>query len=213
MSEPLALVIEDDFDASVIFSKALEAAGCKAESIQKGDIALKRLHEIVPALIVLDLHLPNVVGSEILEYIRGDARLEKTIVMLATADSRMADVVRDQADLVLLKPVTFTQVRDFAMRLLRRVEIEAAEAPPKAEAVTTSVTEVAAIPSKPEAVNASVSEATSTPPKTEAAPVAVTEEAPSSPAETPSAPASVPAPTSAPSSEAKSAPTPESNSR
>jgi DNA-binding response OmpR family regulator len=122
MTEPLALVIEDDIDASIIFSKALEAAGFSTEIIRAGDVAVKKLKEVVPILIVLDLHLPNVVGTDILEQIREDDRLKETMVILATADPRMADVVREKADLVLLKPVTFSQVRDFSLRLLRRYE-------------------------------------------------------------------------------------------
>jgi CheY-like chemotaxis protein len=151
MSEPFALVIEDDLDASNIFSKALEAAGCKTEIIAKGDVALQRLSECTPTLVVLDLHLPNVDGASILAQMRQDERHAKTIVMLATADPRMADTVRDLADLVLLKPVTFTQVRDFAIRLLRRVEVAKVEPAAAASAPTEPE------PTKPVAADVPVS--------------------------------------------------------
>ncbi len=118
--EKLALVIEDDFDASVIFAKALEVNGFKTEIINSGDMAIERLKTVVPAIIVLDLHLPRVVGTDILVQIREDERLEGTRVIVATADPRTADIIQDKADLVLIKPTTYSQVRDFAARLTSR---------------------------------------------------------------------------------------------
>ena len=68
-------------------------------------------------VVVLDMHLPHVAGPDILRYIRADARLEKTQVIIATADPSMADSLREEATLVLLKPISFSQLRDLAKRL------------------------------------------------------------------------------------------------
>ena len=114
MSEPLGLVIEDDEDLSVIFSEALQAAGFTTEIIKSGDKALERLGNVVPQVVVLDLHLPRVAGMDILHRIRGDKRLNNTRVIVATAHPRMAESLRDEADLVLLKPISFSQLRDLA---------------------------------------------------------------------------------------------------
>jgi two-component system response regulator AdeR len=114
MSELLGLIIEDDDDLSVIFSEALQAAGFKTEIIQSGDQALARLAITTPEVVVLDLHLPRVAGMDILHQIRADARLAKTRVIVATAHPRMAESLRDEADLVLLKPISFSQLRDLA---------------------------------------------------------------------------------------------------
>ncbi len=117
MTDHLALVIEDDFDASIIFAKALEVIGFKTEVIDSGDKAIERLREATPEMIVLDLHLPEVIGTDILKFIRSQDRLAHTKVIVATADPRSAEIIQDQADLVLIKPTTFSQVRDFAARL------------------------------------------------------------------------------------------------
>jgi two-component system response regulator AdeR len=114
MSELLGLIIEDDDDLSVIFSEALQAAGFKTEIIQSGDQALARWAITTPEVVVLDLHLPRVAGMDILHQIRADARLAKTRVIVATAHPRMAESLRDEADLVLLKPISFSQLRDLA---------------------------------------------------------------------------------------------------
>lgn len=120
MTKQLAFIIEDDFDASIIFQTALQKIGFETEAIMSGDQALQRLKEETPHLIMLDLHLPHVNGTSLLQTIRDDERLKETIVVVATADPRMADIIRPQADLVLMKPTTFTQVRDLAERIVKR---------------------------------------------------------------------------------------------
>jgi CheY-like chemotaxis protein len=74
------------------------------------------LQEIVPDLIILDLHVPSVSGDKLLKQIRSDERLSKTLVFLATADANMAAQLHDQTELVLLKPISPTQLRDLAER-------------------------------------------------------------------------------------------------
>lgn len=117
MSEPLALIVEDEDDLAEIFAQALRAAGFRTETICRGDTARERLAEIVPDLVVLDLHLPNVDGDDLLKQIRADGRLCSTQVIITSADPLMAEAVGGQAELVLIKPISFRQLRDLAARL------------------------------------------------------------------------------------------------
>jgi two-component system cell cycle response regulator DivK len=117
MANPLALIIEDDPKLATIFARALQMAEFDPEIAQDGKVALSRLAVTIPAVVVLDLHLPYVSGLEILRQIRADERLNQTHVILATADALMAENLRQEADLVLLKPISFSQLRDLASRL------------------------------------------------------------------------------------------------
>jgi CheY-like chemotaxis protein len=114
--KPLAYIVEDNQDTVTIFRGALELAGYDVEVAYDGAVAQKHLNEIVPDLIVLDLHIPNVSGDIVLQQIRADKRLKETRVFLATADANMAAQLRDQAELVLLKPIGFSQLKDLAER-------------------------------------------------------------------------------------------------
>jgi DNA-binding response OmpR family regulator len=109
-----ALIIEDHEDAAAIFASALQAAGFECEVVPAGDKALTWLAETAPRLVLLDLQLPCVPGSEILHQIRADARLAKTHVIVATAFPDMALGLEEEADEVLFKPISFTQLRDLA---------------------------------------------------------------------------------------------------
>jgi len=115
-SKGLAFVIEDDSDLVRIFSEALRRAHYEVIGIQTGDEALLQLQTATPRIIVLDLHLPNVSGPEILAFVRADERLKKTRVIVVSADALLAEEYRDVADLVLIKPVSFSQLRDLANR-------------------------------------------------------------------------------------------------
>ncbi|MCF6277537.1 MAG: response regulator [Anaerolineales bacterium] len=114
---PLAIIIEDDPAQLNIFAHAVEMAGFTSEKIDNGAKALERLKEVQPSLVILDLHLPNVSGDEILRRIRADERLASVSVILATADPLFAESLSDESDLILLKPVSFVQLRDLAIRL------------------------------------------------------------------------------------------------
>ena len=114
--KPLGFIVEDYEDSANVFSWALEMAGYEVEVAADGAIAQKRLAEIVPDLIVLDLHIPYVPGDVLLQQIHTDARFANTRIFLATADANMASQLRDKAELILLKPISPTQLRDLAER-------------------------------------------------------------------------------------------------
>ena len=117
MPNSLALVIEDDVDLSEIFARALQKAGFDVESILDGRTAQARLKETVPNVIVLDMHLPYVDGPSLLKQIRADERLSKVRIIIATADSNQAEFYRNMATIVMVKPITFSQLRDISARL------------------------------------------------------------------------------------------------
>ncbi|MFN8459922.1 MAG: response regulator [Anaerolineae bacterium] len=120
MTNPLILLIEDDPALGKIFSLALQGKGFTTEWVTDGAAALLRLAEITPNLVILDLHLPNVAGTSILAQIRADARLANTPVILTTADERLAQTLEEQANLVLLKPISPEQLSMLAARLVKR---------------------------------------------------------------------------------------------
>jgi len=114
----LALIIEDDEDLASIFAEALRGIDYEVEHIPDGRLAQDRLKSgAVPFLILLDMHLPHISGGDLLNAIKQDERFEKATVIITTADARMGDMYRDQADFVMIKPISFVQLRDIAARL------------------------------------------------------------------------------------------------
>jgi len=119
--DTLAFIIEDDQDLSVIFADALESVGYKVELIKDGLKAQQRLSEDVPYLILLDMHLPHISGADLLtKIIKPDERFKDTTVILTTADARMAEAYEPMSDFVMVKPISFVQLRDLTSRLKPR---------------------------------------------------------------------------------------------
>jgi CheY-like chemotaxis protein len=118
MSE-LALIIEDDEDLANIFAEALRGVGFEVEHAVDGKKADERLRNGTPPyLILLDMHIPYISGGDLLtNVIKKDDRFDKTMVIITTADARMGDAYRDQVDFVMIKPISFVQLRDLTKRL------------------------------------------------------------------------------------------------
>jgi CheY-like chemotaxis protein len=58
--------------------------------------------------------MPGMSGTKVLEYIRSQRRLNKVRVIVATADPDLASAMHIQPELVLLKPISFSQLSQLA---------------------------------------------------------------------------------------------------
>lgn len=115
--ERLALIVEDDAEIARFVSLVINDLEFDFEVITNGQQALDRLAEVVPHLLILDLNLPGASGLQILQAVRRDPSLAHVPVVVITANPRMAEGIYDLANLVLIKPVSFDQLRDLVSRL------------------------------------------------------------------------------------------------
>lgn len=118
MSKRLILIVEDHPSVSWVFSRALQDLNCEVEIISDGQAAFQRLKEVVPDLILLDLHLPGVSGEEILAYTHATERFAYTQVVLMTADIVAYDRLSDGEQNILLKPITMQRLRELVDKLV-----------------------------------------------------------------------------------------------
>jgi CheY-like chemotaxis protein len=116
---PSALIIEDDEDLASIFAEALRGVGFDVELAADGRAAQQRLKDgPAPFIVLLDMHLPHISGADLLtNIIKKDERFAETIVIITTADARMGEAYTDQVDFVMIKPISFVQLRDLTNRL------------------------------------------------------------------------------------------------
>ena len=118
----LALIVEDDEDLASIFAEALRGVGFDVELVADGRTAEERLKTgIPPFLILLDMHLPHISGADLLtNVIKKDERFAESVVIITTADARMGEAYTEQVDFVMIKPISFVQLRDLTNRLRPR---------------------------------------------------------------------------------------------
>lgn len=135
MSRPIAIIIEDQINISQLYSDALSLAGYDTHAVLDGSKAIEALETITPNVIVLDMNLPRVSGHYILKFIRGDDRLKNIPVIIATANSIMAQAVAaemTERDYILIKPVSMKDLHVLAKKL-KAAPVESADADPNTD--------------------------------------------------------------------------------
>jgi two-component system phosphate regulon response regulator PhoB len=90
---PRILAVDDEPDLLELVRMGLEAAGYEVETAETGARALERLRAAPPDLVLLDLMLPDLSGTELCKRIRSDARLSELPVIMLTAKGEEVDRV------------------------------------------------------------------------------------------------------------------------
>jgi DNA-binding response OmpR family regulator len=103
-SRPAVLIVDDNDAAADAAADAIAAAGYRTIRARDGLQALEALRREQPAVLLVDLHLPGMSGSEFLRIVRNDATWAgiPRVVMTATNDPMIG--VREDAP-VVYKPV------------------------------------------------------------------------------------------------------------
>jgi PAS domain S-box-containing protein len=89
------LVVEDDPDTQEILRRLLEKEGCQVIAAENGRVALERLAESRPMLILLDLMMPEMDGFQFIERVRQHENWRTIPIVVVTAkDLTKADRLR-----------------------------------------------------------------------------------------------------------------------
>jgi len=116
-NKPSALIIEDDRDIVALFRHVLDLAGYRTEIVLHGRVAVEHLARSRPDIVLLDLGLPGVSGSEILVMMREDPRLKDVPVVVITANAHLVEALPVAPQLVLIKPVNIEQLSNLILRI------------------------------------------------------------------------------------------------
>lgn len=91
-SGPLVLVVDDDEDVRETVRMILEDEGYATDVVDDGRSAMTRLRRAPrPALILLDLQMPEMDGRAVLRALEADAELASIPVVLITASGETAE--------------------------------------------------------------------------------------------------------------------------
>lgn len=85
--------VEDDRDISHLINVALTKQGYLVESFYDGESFLRRFNEQKPNLILLDMMLPNIQGSEIIKMIRDNENNDDIQIIIVSANRLVMDKV------------------------------------------------------------------------------------------------------------------------
>ena len=114
---PVVLLVDDERDLLSLLDFNLRAAGFETLLATTGEQALAHLRRRVPDLVVLDLMLPDLPGTEVCRQIKSDPRTKRVPVVMLTAKGEEVDRVVGfelGADDYVTKPFS---VRELVLRL------------------------------------------------------------------------------------------------
>ena len=113
MRVPLVLVVEDDPELRKLICKHLESLGLEINQAATGKAALDALDKTTPALVCLDLMLPEQSGYSVCERMRRELRLLHVPVLVISARALPEDRAAAEeagASAYLVKPFTRKQL-------------------------------------------------------------------------------------------------------
>jgi two-component system phosphate regulon response regulator PhoB len=85
------LVVDDEPDLLDLVRLSLSEAGFAVETAASGQQALELLRRAAPDLVVLDLMLPDMPGTEVCRFIRSRPETAEVLVLMLTAKSEEVD--------------------------------------------------------------------------------------------------------------------------
>ena len=124
------LVVDDEPDIIALVAYHLARAGYRVSTASTGLEALEAAREEQPAMVVLDLMLPELSGFDVLERMRADRALEDIPVLMLTARREEQDRVQGLslgADDYLVKPFSPQELVLRVRNILRRTRAGAAD--------------------------------------------------------------------------------------
>lgn len=125
MSPRSILVVDDEQDIINLIEDNLQSAGFKVSSALDGLTALEKAKEEHPALIILDIMLPDLGGTEVCKMLKKDESTAHIPVIMLTAKGDEIDRVVGfelGADDYVTKPFSPRELALRAKAVLRRME-------------------------------------------------------------------------------------------
>jgi two-component system, OmpR family, phosphate regulon response regulator PhoB len=122
------LIVEDEKDLAELLAFNLEKEGYAATCVHDGKQGLERAGTDLPDLIILDLMLPGMLGTEVCKALRKDPRTAQIPIVMITAKGDEIDRVvgfEVGADDYIVKPFSMREVALRVKAVMRRFEHEA----------------------------------------------------------------------------------------
>jgi CheY-like chemotaxis protein len=118
LARPLVLIVEDDPWIHAIAAELLEDEGFATASAANGELGLSMAERLRPAVILLDLVLPAMTGTQFLRHVHSHNVLRGIPVIVVTGQPEMlSHEAKELAAGVLKKPFDVSDLLDRVHRL------------------------------------------------------------------------------------------------
>jgi CheY-like chemotaxis protein len=101
---PKILIVDDDRTTVKLLQTLLEMDGFEVVISARGQTAVEMAHEIRPDLFLVDYHLTDMQGVELITRLRADPVFAKTPIVMASGLNMEQEALKAGATQFLLKP-------------------------------------------------------------------------------------------------------------
>ena len=117
--EKRVLVVDDDEALTILFQKVLKDSGFSVDIAFTGQQALEKTEKLVYHLLILDIHLPDIKGYELVKIIKEKDNDINFIIITGDPDFAEAiDVIDLGIDEILIKPIGVDEIKQITERVL-----------------------------------------------------------------------------------------------
>src|SRR5882757_4528401 len=126
LTRPVALIVDDEEGIRHFVQHVAESVCLNTVLASGGAEALHHLKTLTPAMVVMDMQMPNGDGVQLIQGLAG-LGLKSTVVILSGGDHRLLDVTNEIArqrgveiGATLQKPIRFNELRECLATLYTR---------------------------------------------------------------------------------------------
>lgn len=128
-----ALVVDDDVFVLSALAEMLTEEGLDVHTASNGFSAARVAANYHPAIILLDLILPERSGGDLLTELRDDPATHDSAIVIVSGNAHLlTDTQRAQADAIVAKPFDVDDLMSIVRRELAQAAARRAEVPPVA---------------------------------------------------------------------------------
>lgn len=114
----LILIVDDEFDLTSVFSMLFELNGFETVTASNGQLALEKIRQRTPDLILSDFMMPVMDGIELARQIRNNPETTHIPFILMSAVPQHQNLAGSAASAFVQKPFQFKHMLEIALRLL-----------------------------------------------------------------------------------------------
>ncbi len=123
MEKHKIMVVDDEPDIVKLVKISLEMANYEVIEVFSGIEALEKTKDVVPALFLLDIMMPEMSGYEVCEKLKADERTKHVPVVILTAKGQKGDVeqgIKVGADGYIIKPFDPYELGEQITKILKK---------------------------------------------------------------------------------------------
>jgi CheY-like chemotaxis protein len=140
-SQRIALVVDDDIFVLSALAEVLSDEGYDVHTASNGFSAVRLAVECRPGVVLLDLALPELSGTEVLASLRADPGTRDAAIVVVTGNPQLlTEAQLAETDGLVSKPFELAELTAAVQRAVRRASIRYAEVAPVAPTAHTALT-------------------------------------------------------------------------